>query len=260
MISVESESFVDEHDVRGMVRLLGEVAANPGNHSAKKRQLMEGLCQLVSADYWVWSVNSSRGQGEQPDYLHALNGGFEPDQFGRLAKVIDHPEMKAFTAPFVAELAEKRAHLTRRLHQIYPEEAWPTEAVVNLWKEAGIGAIMLSFRPLDEKQLSAIALYRRLGQPLFDAREARIAHIVLTEVPRLHAEGWPQDRNVTIPGLAPRPCTVLNLLLQGLSRKEIATSIGVTEGTVNDYVKVVYKRFRVQSQSQLMNRLLRGAA
>jgi DNA-binding CsgD family transcriptional regulator len=260
MISVESESFVDEHDVRGMVRLLGEVAANHDSHAAKKRLLMEGLCRLVGADYWVWSVSASHGQDGRPAYMNALNGGFEPDQFGWLMNAVDHPDMKALIAPFVAELAEKRTHLTRRLYQTYPEEAWPTEAVVNLWKEAGIGAIMLSFRPLDEKQLSAITLYRRLGRPLFDAREARIAHIVLTEVPQLHAEGWSQDRGATLPGLAPRPRTVLNLLLQGLSRKEIATSIGITEGTVNDYVKVVYKRFRVQSQSQLMNRFLRGAA
>jgi DNA-binding CsgD family transcriptional regulator len=260
MISLESESFVDEHDVRGMVRLLGEVAANHNNHAAKKRQLMEGLCRLVGADYWVWSVSASRGQGEQPVYLNALNGGFEPEQFGRLTKAIDHPDMKALTAPFVAELAKKRTHLTRRFLQTYPDEALPAESILNLWKDAGIGAIMLSFRPLGEKQMSAITLYRRLGRPLFDAREARIAHIVLTEVPRLHAEGWPQDCDATLPGLSPRPRTVLNLLLQGLSRKEIATSIGVTEGTVNDYVKVVYKRFRVQSQSQLMNRFLRGAA
>lgn len=74
------------------------------------------------------------------------------------------------------------------------------------------------------------------------------------------ASGWTPKAGPRTAMPRPRPRTVLNLLLQGLSRKEIASSLGVTEGTVNDYVKIVHKRFRMQSQFQLMNRLLRRAA
>ena len=43
-----------------------------------------------------------------------------------------------------------------------------------------------------------------MGRPRFGARDARLAHIVLSEIPWLHTAGLPEDRGQTAPALSPR--------------------------------------------------------
>ena len=103
-----------------------------------------------------------------------------------------------------------------------------------------------------------MGLYRRMDQPAFTERETKIAHIVLSEVPWLHEEGWPEDRGAALPGLSPRRLLVLNLLLEGRARKDIATSLSLTENTVATYQKAIYRHFAVKSQAALMHRFRHG--
>ena len=253
-----SQPFLSEPEVRAVVRILGEVAASRDDHAAKKRQLMDGLCQIVGADFWVWALGAAVEPGQPPIYTSMLTGGFEPAQFGRLLKALEHPDMAAMTEPFARLLAQKRCHLTRSRQQIVPVGVIESLPVWQLWNEADIGPILLSFRPLHDGGLSCIALYRRTTGQLFSERESRIAHIVLSEVPWLHLQGWPDDRGATVPQLTPRQRIVLNLLVSGRSRKGIAAQLGISEHTANDHVKAVFRHFHVNSQTQLASRFLQG--
>lgn len=252
------DSPLTEADVRAMVRLLGEVAADQGGHNAQKRRLVEGLCRLVDADSWAWGFCSSLEPGKQPVYIVGLHGGFEPARFARLMSVLDHPGMAAIMRPFAAELALTHAHLTRLVQQVVCYDEFSRTLLGRMWQDAGVGPIVLSYRPLDESTLSCVVLYRRPDRPLFGPRESRIVHIVASEVPWLHNVGWPEDRAATVPFLAPRPRTVLNLLLCGMNRKEIAANLNISEHTANDYVKLVFRHFGIHSQAALMHRFFSG--
>ena len=241
-----------------MVRLLGEVAVSDGGHASKKQQLMKGLCELIGADYWIWALTVSYRAGELPVYVNAYNGGFEPAQLGQFTKVLDHPDMKGLIAPFATEMAQRKTHLTRLRQQVDPEDRFSKLPVFQLWREVGIGPVLFSFRPINSTMLSAVTLYRRMDKPLFNAREARIAHIILSEVPWIHASGWAKVDASKIPGLTSRQRAVLNTLIHGMSRKTIAQGLGISEHTVNDHVKVIYRFFRVNSQAQLIHRFSRG--
>ena len=50
---------------------------------------------------------------------------------------------------------------------------------------------------------------------------------------------------------------VLDCLLEGDSEKQVAARLGVTPPTVNQYVKAVYRHFRVNSRAELMARWIR---
>jgi len=80
----------------------------------------------------------------------------------------------------------------------------------------------------------------------------------LSEVAWLHEQGWPEDRGITAPKLSRRQRLVLNLLCLGQSRKEIASNVGISIHTAQDYIKQVYRHFSVNSQPQLMNRFFKG--
>jgi DNA-binding CsgD family transcriptional regulator len=253
-----ARNLIDEKDVRAMVRLLGEVAANQGDHAAKKRHLMEGLALLIKADMWVWGMCTRLEPGKQPVHVTVHMGGFATRQLGKFMTAVEHPDMAALTSDFARELGEKRIHLTRLEQQFDPSGNFRRDAIGKHMREAELGPMLISYRPLEGGLVSAICLYRSLDQPFFSARESRIAHIVLSEVPWLHLSGWPKVEVAAVPVLSRRQRTVLSLLIRGFSRKEIASSLNISVNTTNGYVKTVFRHFRVHGQNELVSRFLRG--
>ena len=57
-----------------------------------------------------------------------------------------------------------------------------------------------------------------------------------------------------VPELFPKQRIVLNLLLDGLDRKSIASHMGISKNTVAAYAREVYRHFGVHSQPQLIRR------
>lgn len=254
----EQEGLLGESDSRGIVRLLGEVCAHPGDHAAKKRHLMDGLCRLIDADRWAWGLAAQMEPGKPSVHISLLHGGFSEEAYAAFTVAYNHPEMTAIHAGFAKELAERRCHLTRLRQQMDPEDNYRKTAAYPFWEKADIEGIIMGLRPLDATTFSIIGIYRRRGAPLFNERENRIAHILLSEVPVLHTQGWPDDHGGTLPALPARKRTVMALLVQGYTRGGISTHLGLSPHTVNDHAKAIYKHFGVHSQAELIARFRSG--
>ena len=246
-----------ETDVRAIVRLLGNVIAARGNFSGKRRILMDGLCRLVNADSWAWCMAEFDPE-KPPSFIGFEHGGFDEERFAHYIEAMNHPGHGEITHRSSVELKEKNTHLTRTLRQIDPEMAFENSAIFSAWAKANIGAIILSQRPMVGGGVSGIAVYRAVGEPQFDEREAKITHIILSEVPWLHFTAFPDQASRDITRLYPRHRTVLNLLGDGWPRKKIAAQLGISENTVHGYVKDIYRHFGVHSQSELLARFTAG--
>jgi DNA-binding CsgD family transcriptional regulator len=151
------------------------------------------------------------------------------------------------------------SQVTLLREEIDPSADFAASGAYPLWLEADIAPLILSARPVTEKCMSAIGIYRRPDQPLFNERESRIAHILLSEVSWLHATGWPEDFGARVPTLSPRCRLVLNLLLEGHSRKMVADKLEISIHTVSGYVKEIYRTFGVQSHAELLRRFSGGS-
>lgn len=250
--------LLTERDTRALIRLLGEVAAAQGTLSQKRALLMDGLCQLIQIDAWYWAMLGRAEPGQLPSFSINLKGGFTDQQFADYLAAQEHPDMKLLNAPIIEELITKKRHLTRLRQQIDKEGNFPKTNVYALWRKADIAPLILSLRPLATGKVSALALFRRFDHPLFNERESRIAHILLSEVPWLHEESWPKHPNEDLQQLSPRLNTILNLLLQGETRKEIAYQLDISINTVSGYARDLYRRFEVHSQSELIRRFIEG--
>ncbi len=246
-----------ESDVRQIVRLLGEVIAAPGGIQEKRRLLMDGLCELVDATAWVWCM-AEFDPDKPPSIVGLVHSGFDEERFVRFLEAMNHPAMEAVTRPSSLELQTKGAHLTRTLRRMDPDFLLENSAAAPFWRAANIGSLMTSERPMSGGGISGIGVYRELERPQFGEREARIAHIVLSEVPWLHFTAFPDQASQEIATLYPRHRTVLNLLCDGWSRKKIAIQLGLSENTVHSYAKKIFKHFGVYSQSELITRFTRG--
>ncbi len=259
MTKTTSSPLLAESDVRAMIRLLGETAAIEGGHQAKKHFLMDGLCDLIGGNCWIWTLGCGMDKSEGKQiYVGVLHGGFDEGRLTRLLEAIDHPDMPRATGAFWADVFASEKHTTRPRHEIDPEQVVERGPARAAWERADIGSLIISAMPLGAGSLSGITVYRRVRDPQFTPREVQIAHIILQEVPWLHLAGWPEDRGATVPQLHPRQRIVMNLLLDGLARKQIADHMGISENTVSGYAKDVYLLFGVHSQPELMRKFLTG--
>ena len=228
-----------------MVRLLAEVAVAGGSHEEKKRLLMDGLCALVGGDYWVWG-------------LAMQSGGFSDAQVPKLLLALDNRELEEAMRPLGREIQRTGAQVTRLPAEYDLENVFGDESVHRLWKEADIGAPLVCYRPVANNCLSGIGIYRRFDRPAFTARDARITDIIMSEVGWLHEQGWPWEPAVEVPKLPRRCRRALNLLLEGLSRKQIADEMGISIHTLSGYIKQIYEFYSVHSQAELVSRFRIG--
>lgn len=243
--------------MRDIVRLLGEVIASSGGIQEKRRLLMDGLCGLIKATSWVWCM-AEFDPDKPPSFIGLVHSGFDDERFARYIEAMNHPAMEPVTRPSSLELQTKGCHLTRTQRQMDPNFLLEHSEAAPFWVKANVGALMTSQRPMEGGGISGIGVYRKLGEPHFDEREARIAHIILSEVPWLHFTAFPDQQSQDITRLYPRHRTILNLLSEGWGRKKIADHLGLSVNTVHGYSKTIFKHFGVHSQAELISRLTKG--
>ena len=255
--SPNRQSSLSEEDVRAIVRLLGRVIASTGDIDAKRRILMEGLCDLVKAESWVWCM-AEYDPDQAPSFVGMVHGGFDDSRFVRFVEAMNHPAIADVTRSSTLELQAKGTHLTRTLRQMDPDSLLESSSAAPYWVKANIGTLMVSHRPMAEGGISTIGVYRQVGAPHFADRETRIAHILLSEVPWLHFRAFPEQGNLEIARLYPRHRTILNLLCEGWNRKKIADHLELSINTVHGYVKAIFQHFGVHSQAELISRFTKG--
>lgn len=249
---------MNENDVRALVRLLGDVAALQGPLAEKRTVLMKGLCELIDAEAWIWTMMGELDPTRNPAHTIFLHGGFSEEQFVAYLRTQEHPDIQWLTAPFVQALADADGQLTRTGRHFDPEDRLSQSSLNDIMIEAGIGPVILAGRPASSGQLSTLVIARRPGREEFSARDVRLAHIVLTEVAWLHDESWPAHPREGISSLSPRLRSVLTLLLQGEGRKQIAARLDISIHTLGGYIKEIYGAFKVHSQAELLRRFVEG--
>ncbi len=88
-----ADSPVSENDARAMIRLLGQAATLEGGHQELKHFVMDGLCGLIAADCWVWTLSCETVPGSNQSYTGYTHGGFDEGRFAGFLKAIEHPDM-----------------------------------------------------------------------------------------------------------------------------------------------------------------------
>ena len=66
-----SFGVVSEKDARAMVRLVGETAAvaATGSYQDCRKFLLNGLCEMIDADAWAWTLSRLNPETHQIYYL-----------------------------------------------------------------------------------------------------------------------------------------------------------------------------------------------
>lgn len=252
-----SDGVLPEQDVRALVRLLGDVAAMQSGIAERKTRLMDGLAELVEADVWMWNVTSMSGG----DYggIRVVQRGLSDRQMARYFEASYQtdalPEMVA-----VAELMTMGEPFTRRRQELVADDVWQARARQDsAYFDLNIDQSIYTLVPVAGGVWSCAGLHRHWGRPPFTEREARLVHIVFSEVGWLHRAELPGEEDADlVPRLTPRLRTVFGLMMDGFSRSQIAEHLSLSSYTVRDYMSEIYRHFGVGSQVELMRRLTVG--
>jgi DNA-binding CsgD family transcriptional regulator len=253
------DEAISEVDVRKLLRLVGGVARLKTPLAAKRRTLLEGAAELAGADKWSWILAKASDENDNPAIAAYMHGGHTPEEIARSAVSMQDRRNTPVEYQSLNQLRLSHVRFTRTWDQLVPQQAWYGPANAQRLKSVGFEHVMYSVRVLGTDGLfSGISFMRRFGRENFGPRERRLVHVLLGEVDWIHYDGELRAVAHQVGHLAPRVRSVLLLLLEGLSVKQIATRLSIRPGTVMGYTKALHRHFKVNSRGELLRRFIAG--
>ncbi len=249
-------------DLGALVRLLS-AAGDPlidRTIAARKRAFFDGLNDLIESDAWIWGVGEINAEAPNDTMaVRLLDGGWD-DSHERveMLKLITHPSLQSMITGVINEALKKNQCLTHSRDQLFSDEEWAGCEAGKAWHAAGFDQFLCSICPLSDGSYSGVRFHRRLGRPPFSARDRAVVEVLYPNVSWLHPCGETKGCRNGAAGLSPRERQVMLLLLGGDSRKQVARKLTLSEHTVADYLKVIYRKLNVSSRAELLAMYVTG--
>lgn len=241
----------DAGEVARLQDIVGLAATSvPGPETV--RALLDDLQQLMGCDtvaYFVQDASTRRrfhyqhvAYGEHvlasPEYLEAEAARAHDDPFWRLydRSPCSRPDWAGVpVAQALSGFLSPKQWRDHPMHAALTDEAGPL-----------VDEILMSY-PEGSGRSRRLLLNRTEG-PRFGERELTLAALLLPHLGRvLAATGtWPDEAAAV---LTPRQREILELVGTGLANKQIATVLGISEGTVRKHLEHAYGRLGVQSRT-----------
>jgi DNA-binding CsgD family transcriptional regulator len=252
--------FLGLTDVEAIVRILATAGDPQVERSLvdRKRLLLEGLAGLIQADVWIWStaVQNLKVPGDVMT-VSLLDGGWKDEtQRVGLYRFLTEPATAIPVQAPIAELSKEQRHFTVQPLELVAAEVW--DRLGQTYYSLGLQHCLVSVYPVASHILSCVGLHRSAERGPFSERERMITHVVLQQVDWLHRHGTDVPAKDGVLPLSARERQVLIFLLGGDSRRQIATKLGLSEHTITDYMKNIYRQLRVNSRGELLALFISG--
>ncbi|WP_051279368.1 helix-turn-helix transcriptional regulator [Hellea balneolensis] len=133
-------------------------------------------------------------------------------------------------------------------------EEWREHWMGKIMEKHGVGERMVGAYTLSDTAESYFMIDRAPGEAPFGEKDRALLYDALVDFPRVHYWLF-LNRGLVEPAkkpLSPREQSVLQYLLGPKSKAEIAECLGLTTGTVQNYIIDIYKIFDVSSRYELV--------
>lgn len=247
-------------DVEAIVRLLA-LTGDPTVDQPireRKRALLEGVARLITADVWLWSTVARHEKVEgNVAALSLIDGGWRDDaERVAFTRYATDPETAVPGHEPITELVRLGQHFTVRREELYSPQQW--ELLERTFYATGLRDFISSVYPINDDFFSGIGFYRRDPNQPFTDRDKTIVHVVFQQVDWLHRDGAAAPAGTTVLRLTGRERQVLLFLLSGDKRRDIAQKLELSEHTISDYMKSIYRQLRVNSRAELLSLFISG--
>ncbi len=226
----------------------------------RRYSTFKALFQLLDVDagHWAWGRGHPLKTAVAP--LAIIHEGYSPQQLATLVEHSLKPEaIQTFQARAGASIAG-RTHGGWHRRAIFTDAQWKAST---LWSEnvarLGLDSFAHAVNYTTNDTWSCLHFMRKTGRAEFTADDALLCDLALTGIVWLNAQAEERVPPEVFTDVTPRQRTVMLMLLDGMSRKQIATSLQLSPHTVDDHIKAIYTHFEVSSVGELAARFMKLA-
>jgi len=211
-----------------------------------------------ASGFWSWGRGIPLESNITP--VATIVTGFSKEQLSRFPEVaLSDQTVRLFNQP-IRELLRKQDHVTVSRSMIWNDSEWSSDPFVrNVLHSLDWDNWLISVRYLTSDTWASMTFFRSLGKPDYEPTDLELVELVMSSVEWMKPKVSESVSPSTFVDLSPRLRSVMLLLLDGQSRKQIASSLSITLHTVNDHCKEIYHRFEVNSATELAARFLKSA-
>jgi DNA-binding CsgD family transcriptional regulator len=246
-------------DLRRAAELLGEIVELGGDASVWRPHFLNGVRKLLGANVALSMDSEGAVPGGQMTLVAPLDVGWDSDEVRtRFYQYFSRGEVQEDPAAIVLFGTMLRVRfLTARRRDMVDDRTWyAAPSVYEARRSGNVDDYVCSCVALAPGLLQGFIVYRPWGDQPFEVRHRRLARFVhLLLLRALLARGTDPSASTDLDDLSPRLRQTLELIVAGDSIKHIAMKLGISHHTVNDYIKVLYKRAGVGSRTELANKV-----
>jgi DNA-binding CsgD family transcriptional regulator len=238
---------------------MGRDASEIEDQTARRQHLAQGVRQLVGAALVFVSTDDDVGAGARGHLVASAVDNFDE----RVRPAFDALcEQGCTFNPAIASMHSTSLTLAhgqetvRVLDQLVDARAWRrSDFYQRFMRPAGIDHGIYGALRINDSTCDVLACWRETKDRPFDDEDQSKIELLLLEFGHLwrrqtRAEPWPGP-------LPPRYRRTFDLLLTGLSEKQIAAELGLTRDALHSYVKVLYRMLGTSSRAELMAQVIR---
>jgi DNA-binding CsgD family transcriptional regulator len=254
---------VSLEDVSQVIRLVREVCDLWDDPAAWRAHLLQGACGLLDGHVGIMLADYDAEDGYFGNVAVTSIVGLP----AAMQSVV-HSAMARMQQRQFSDVAENVMPLVKNLYADMVRQGWTTTAIsqtpeaeayhASAWyqefrKEIDCDDNVTSIRIVDvPRRPEAISVDRPHGAAPFGPREVALLKLLHDEIAPLVGVRLATEDHLSRDGLSKRLRETLTLLLEGLSEKQVASSLNLGGRTVHDYVTRLYEHFHVSSRAELL--------
>jgi DNA-binding CsgD family transcriptional regulator len=257
--------MLQQRDAELLFDLVGELGELAQDAAVWQAHLLERLNGHLGGRIGL-SNTVLHPQGDIPDALGAQLSGGRRQMISRgLPSSLHDTVVGAMTnmeasgdptAPFIRRCGD--TSFTALRQQMVESRAWyASKHVQELRRSVGVDSFIVSSCVVPGYGAHVFGIHRAWGDKPFRERDRVVVQLLHRELARLWSRsgvfGWPS----TPVRLPLRLRQVLGHLCSGMTEKEIAAAMDLSQHTVHEYIKELYRRIGVRGRSELTAWLVR---
>ena len=246
-------------DVEPVYRLVDECRELWADADAWQRHLVRGACRLTGTAVGQYSEQYIAPDLQSTQVLDETLDGEWRDEAARacMIRMYRNHANRATFFPRVMRLAGRAMgglEATALRRDLRPDDEWYRSFLFNEYRRpAHFDDAIISFgynRP--RGVVVMLATNHDVSEPAPTPRGAAVLALLMRQIAPLVGTSLATRAQHGAHGLSPRLRQTLDRLLAGDSEKQAALELGLHPTTVHDYVGELFRRFGVDSRSELM--------
>jgi hypothetical protein len=237
-------------DTRGAFHLVREICELGDDTAAWRAHMLKGICRIANTNMALSYVAPLTLSANQIGATLVVERGV-PAEFQRFVQTNDWGPSPA--TPSIMSRLPRGFTLQRR--RLCSDNAWYGSKFFNeLLRRTGLDDQLISMVPLPGLQrLDGLGLSRGIDDPPFGERERKIVALLHGELALL----WrtpPLSSGDPRSDLPRQLREVLGHVTAGMTERQTAIRMGLSQHTVHSYLKVLHRRFGATSRVELVER------